>query len=116
MTDISDPIARMKYKNKRKEELEAGNDRAYQELQQAVGGKFEMNTADARRELFVDMLIEWGVITEEQKLDFDIRFHEKIEEALTEFWRQFREQQAASKLHLPNKGMKLVDGQGRPLN
>jgi len=105
----------LEHKKKRCEKLEAGNDRSYKELREAVGGAgFEMNTADARRELFFEKMVEWGVVTEEQMIDFNIAFHEKVEEALTHAWEEFRKVNKP-KLTVAKRSTKLVDGQGRPL-
>ena len=80
-------------KKKQRDELEAGNERSYMELGQDItahGARFGgMDTSDMRRELFYEMLVEWGIVSEEQMLDFDIRFHEKVEEALNAHWSEW---------------------------
>lgn len=97
-------------------ELEAGNQRSYTELLEKTKGRAKMDTSDMRRELFIDHLVEWGVISEEQKLQFDLAFLKKVEEALNDFWAQWRAaQEAPPKLQVVKKQAKLVDGRGRPL-
>lgn len=112
-------MSEIEAKRKKVEELEAGNQRSYTELCQAIGGQVPMDTSDARREIFIQKLVEWGIISEVQYLDFELAFHAKVEEALNGFWAQFREQQAQAQranLHVVQKPTKLVDGNGRPLN
>lgn len=108
MTDIA-------HKQKKSDELEAGNERSYQELREATHGRFSMDTSDLRREMFMAKLVEWGLVTEEQMLDYNIEFHEKVDEALSGAWADFR---AATKpkIALVQKPSKLVDGHGRPLS
>lgn len=118
MNDIQDKTVTAK--RKKSDALEAGNERSYQELQEATGGKFGMDTSDMRRELLIEKLVEWGIITSYELVDFDIEFHLKVEEALNGAWTQYREavkQQAAKpKLVLPpTTPKKLLDVHGRPI-
>lgn len=112
MTDVE-------HKRKQVEKLEAGNERSYAELRQATENRFSMDTSDMRRELLIDSLVEWGIITEEQVLDFDIEFHNKVEVALNDAWSQYREMKAEAerpKIAAVTKPSKLVDQNGRPLS
>lgn len=52
-----------------------------------------LNTIDARINGFIEYLIEIGVVTEEQIVDFDIRQTESIHEKLKEIERQVQNQQ-----------------------
>lgn len=107
MTDIE-------HKRKKVAELEEGNQRAYMELREATNNRFSMDTSDMRRELFIEKLVEWGLVSEEQKLDFDIEFHSQVEEALVGAWQQFRAAQTP-KLQVVKKPSTLLDSKGRPL-
>lgn len=103
------------HKQKRITELAEGNERSYAELIETLAPRpFNMDTSDVRRELFIEFLEKWGVITEEQRLDYEIAFHEKVEEALNGVWEQVR-QQKQPKLSVVKKPSKLLDAQGRPL-
>lgn len=104
----------LEIKTKRKAELEAGNERSYRELLEATRGRIQMDTSDMRRELLLEKLVEWGVVTEEQMLDFDIEFHEKVEQALNDGWAQVRESQKPN-LKVVKKPGKLLGADGRPL-
>lgn len=107
-------MSQIEHKRKKAEELEAGNERSFQELREATHGRFGMDTSDLRREMMLDKLVEWGVVSEEQRLDFDIEFHTKVEEALSTAWTNFRAAQKPN-LSVVKKPSKLVDGKGRPL-
>ena len=101
-------------KRKKVEELEAGNQRAYDELRKATRGQFGMDTSDLRRELLIEMLIEWGILSEEQKLDFDIEFHKQVEKALGDAMTQIK-QQAEPRLIIKQKAPNLLGPDGRRL-
>jgi hypothetical protein len=104
------------YKQKKKDELEAGNLRSYNELRQKLGPRWSgMDTSDLRRELFMEFLVQWGVITAEQMLDYDFAFHKKVEEALDGMWKQVREAEGKSKLTVVKNPVKLLDDKGRPI-
>lgn len=110
----------LNFKKNRLAELSAGNDRSYSELMAATGGAARMDTTSARLELLIETLVAAGVLTEEQVLDFEIKFHEKVEDALNQHWSQVRQMQAearAPKLVVPGGGRKstLTDAHGRPL-
>lgn len=111
MTDLD-------HKRRKSEELESGNQRSYEELQEKVP-RFTMDTSDMRRELFIEHLVTWGIITEEQKLDFDIAFHEKVDKALDgawASWREHQEQKKQPKLQVVKKAApKLLDSRGREI-
>lgn len=84
-------------KQKRATELLEGNERSYRELVSASHGQFKMNASDLRREMFIDHLVEIGVVTDEQRWDFEIKFNENIEENLEKNWASFRESQEKAK-------------------
>jgi len=108
----------IKHKKRLVEDLEAGNQRSYEELCEAAGGQVPIDTSDMRRELFYRFLVDWGIITEDQMLDFELAFHRKVEEALTNYWQQFREHQKKvqrANLTVVKNPTGLVDGNGRPL-
>lgn len=100
---------------KKRAELEAGNNRSYNELRQKLGAGFEMDTGDMRRELFYQYLLDWGIVTREQALEFEIAFHQKIEKALNEYWEEVRKSEGGRALTVVKKPTGLVDGNGRPL-
>lgn len=111
----------MEHKAKKAAELAAGNERSYAELQaetHALGGRYSMDTGDLRRELFIESLVKWGIISEDQKLDYDLEFHAQVETALNEAWEQVREakkQRGQRHLVVAKKPEGLVDQHGRPL-
>lgn len=105
------------HKVNRVAELEAGNQRSYEELRAETGNRFSMDTADLRRELFFKKMIEWGLITREQFLEYEIAFHEEVEEALNGAWERFRESKKKNRLTVvqkPNQQV-LLGTDGRPL-
>lgn len=102
--------------------LEAGNLRSYNELGEAVQANFgrviNMDTGDTRRETLIEHLVLTGVWTEEQRLDFEIDFHSRVEERLDEEWEKVREAIAEAKkpkLQAVKKKNVLLDQHGRPL-
>lgn len=101
-------------KRNRAAELESGNQRSYEELQEVTKKRYSMDTSDMRRELFIECLVKWGVVSEEQKLDFDIAFHERVEEALNGAWAKFREANNP-KLQVVRSDKRLTDKHGRPI-
>jgi len=64
-----------------------------------------MNTVELRLNTFIIHLVEWGIITEDQKLDFEIKFAETIQDQLIAMRKDYDEQAAAAskpKLVIPN--------------
>jgi hypothetical protein len=109
MTDIE-------HMKKKIEELEAGNQRSYEELLKATQGRATIDTSDFRRELLIEKLIEWGIVTEEQRLQFELEFHTKVEEAINNTWAKFREAQGRAKLSVVKKSApKLLGPDGKAL-
>lgn len=107
----------LEFKKKRIIKLGEGNQRSYNELLEASNGMMQMDTSDMRRELMFDFMVEIGLITEDQRYDFEIKFHEKVETALNDAWTQLREgEKAASALSVVKKPKGLVDQYGRPLS
>lgn len=111
MTDIE-------HKRKKARELAEGNLRSYEELRKEVP-QFAMDTSEHRQEMFMAHLMKWGIVTEDQVLDFEIEFHTSVEEALNGQWTAYREaREAAKKPQLAvvkERPKKLTDAQGRPL-
>lgn len=106
----------IEHKRKKVEDLEGGNQRSYTELREATGGRFSMDTSDLRRELLIDHLVEWGIISEDQKLDFEIKFHTEVEQALSGAWQQYRDaRRHQAKLSVVKKPTALLDQNGRPI-
>lgn len=108
-------IVEFEAKQKRVEALENGNQRSYEEIREATHGRFAMDTSDLRRELLIAHLVRWGLITEEQHLDYEIEFHEQVEAALNRAWEQLRENEKKAKLSVVKNPTKLLDKNGRPL-
>lgn len=108
----------LEHKQKKAADMEAGNERSYGEIQEIIP-TFTMDTSDLRRELFIKKMVEWGIVTEEQKLDFEIQFHAEVEEALNGTWEQVRAAQAAkSKKKLTvvkSTAAKLLGPNGQPI-
>lgn len=100
---------------KKRKKLEDGNNRSYNELRQKVGPQFQMDTGDMRRELFYTKLVEWGIVTQEQALEFEITFHEKVEAALNGAWEEVREAERGAALTVVKKPDTLLGPNGRPL-
>ena len=65
---------------------------SFAELQKKVKN-LSMDTTGARIELLIDTLQEIGVLSKEQRLDFEIAFYEKIANSLKEMWTQLQEQE-----------------------
>lgn len=103
------------YLEKRREKLEAGNNRSYNELRQKLGPQFVMDTGDMRRELMFRHLVKWGVISTTQALEFEIAFHERVEASLNEAWEEVRESEKGRNLTVVQKPSKLIGPDGRPL-
>lgn len=108
MTDVE-------HKKNKVAKLEAGNQRSFDELREATGKRFTMDTSDLRRELLIEFLVDWGVITEEQRLDFEITFHEQVEDALNEAWDSWKQSQKP-KISIVKNDSKLLDQHGRPIS
>ena len=114
MTDMLD------HKKKQLQKLVEGNERAYGEMQAATGGRMNIDFDSARREMFMSKLVEWGIVSEEQMVDFDLEFHTQVETAIKKGWEDIREQQRQAtqpKLVVPNqRPVRLVDPKtGKPL-
>src|SRR4051794_36824017 len=109
MTDID-------YKKNLADQMETGNQRSYDELRDKLGTQFDMNTSDTRRETLIETLVNCGIMTEEQYLDFEIAFHTKVETALNNFWAQLRgQEEKPSHLAVVKKPSQLLDATGRPI-
>jgi hypothetical protein len=105
----------LEYMEKKRAELEAGNNRSYNELRQKLGPTFTMDTGDMRRELFMKHLLKWGIITEEQGLEFEIEFHSQVESSLNGYWEELRKQEKGRGLTVVKNPDKLLDQHGRPI-
>lgn len=87
------------------------NQQSYDQLRAELGPQFDMDTGDYRREMFIQYLMEVGVLTEEQVLDFEIKFHEGIWDQLEGFWVKVRETKAARMLVKPKRTLLGPNGQ-----
>lgn len=104
---------------KKHNDLEDENLRSYQELYELT--QIPMNTVDARLQLFIEHLQDWGIIDENQRLDFELAFQLKIKDALDKTWEQVRKVQdydkqtkAAKKLGVnPNPPKIIIPGRGQ---
>jgi hypothetical protein len=96
------------------QEKAEANQKSYDDLRSELGPQFDMDTSDYRREMFIQYLMEIGVITEEQVLDFEIKFHEGIWTQLEGFWLQVREHKAKQKLIKPKHT--LLGPGGQPIS
>ncbi len=108
--------SQIEYLEVRRKKLEDGNNRSYNELRQKLGPQFVMDTGDMRRELFFTFLVKWGVVNQEQALEFEIAFHEKVDASLEEAWAEVRKSDKGRALTVvkePDK--KLLGPDGRPL-
>lgn len=101
-------------KRAKAQKLGEQNQASYDQLRAELQGNFEMDTGDFRRETLTQCLVEWGVITEEQLLDFEIKFHEGVWEQLERFWGQYREAKAKAKLAKPARV--LLGPGGQPIS
>lgn len=111
MTDIE-------AKKSKLEKLTAGNQRSYTEIMEVTGGQLRMDFQSARAEMFIDFLESAGVISEEQRVDFELMFNETVDEALTKAWEQVRQAEKQVKLHVPASARgdaKIVGLDGRPI-
>lgn len=100
---------------KEHKEIEEANAVAYREWLEVTSRPLDADSA--RLNLFIDMLVEWGVVSQTHQLEFEIAFQKQFAESLKSFWKLYREQKAEhekkSKLSLPNKGSKLFGPDGR---
>ena len=100
------------------EKLSAGNQRSYSEIQQATDGMLRMDFQSARSEMFIDFLQECGIISEEQRVDFELRFQNTVEQSLKDAWEKVRQAEKQVKLHVPasaRQGASIVGMDGRPI-
>jgi len=106
-------------KQRKLEDLKGGCERSYSELQGETGGRFTMDSMGAYVSNFIEHLIEWGVITELQKVDMELNFYGKVESTLNDAWEKVRkakeEAKRSPKLTVPSKPTKLVGIDGKPL-
>lgn len=108
--------SQIEYLEARRAKLEKSNNRSYNELRQKIGPEFTMDTGDMRRELFYKFLVKWGVVSEEQALEFEITFHEKVDAALEKQWAEVRKIEKGHALTVvKNPEKKLFGPDGRPL-
>lgn len=105
----------LEYMEKKRADLEASNNRSYNELRQKVGPQFVMDTGDMRRELFYKHLVKWGIISPEQALEFEIAFHERVEASLNDAWTEVRNAEGKQKFTVVKNPDTLLDQHGRPL-
>lgn len=96
------------------QKIAEGNMHSFNELREKVPG-FDMDTSDARRELLIKFLVEWGIITPEQVFEFEVEFHTQVEASLNEMWEQYRRQQGKQKFTVVQNDKKLLGPNGRPL-
>lgn len=94
-------------KKDRARALLEGNERSYRELQQATNGQFRMSASDLRREMFIDYLVDAGILTEHQRWDFEIAFNTEVERSLNEYWEKVRASQKPN-LTVVKKQSKLI--------
>lgn len=113
---MSEKIIDMAAVKKRKAvELSESNERTYRELKEFTGGQFSMNAADLRREMFFDHLVEAGILPEESRWDFEIKFQSSIEDTLKEQFTMAREAKAEvgkKKLAVVKEDKKLIVPRG----
>lgn len=102
MTDIE-------HKRKKAEELEAGNERSFKELNEKIaeygGPPQTMDVSSMRLELLIEAL-KGRPEFEEMILDFEIACHEKIAKALDEHWTQLRD--AIKEFEKKQRGLAVV--------
>ena len=111
------------WKRKKVAELEAGNDRSFDELNAKLAEygapPQTMDVASMRLELLIDVL-KANPDFEEVMLDFEIECHTKISEALDKQWEKLRE--AIKEFEKKQRGLTVVKNpdtllgpDGRPL-
>jgi hypothetical protein len=105
----------IEYLEKKRADLERSNNRSYNELRQKIGPSFEMDSSHMRRELFINCLVKWGIVSKEQALEFEIAFHETVEKSLDQCWAEIRESEKGRALTVVKNPEGLVDKHGRPL-
>jgi hypothetical protein len=93
--------------------LDKENGEVYAELQAGFQG-FTMNTVGARQELLLDYLKE-SIWSEEQSIDFEIKFHERVKEAMKEPLEKLQEARRRQNFTVVKNPTSLVDKNGRPL-
>ncbi len=98
----------------------AENNLLYKQLQDATNGNMPMDTSDARRELFFDKLVEWGIVLPSQRLEYEYEFHLKVAESLDQAWVQVRRVQAQAKaqksgLQAVRRPTTLLGADGAPI-
>lgn len=104
---------------KKHNDLEDENLRSYQELYELT--QIPMNTVDARLQLFIEHMQDWGIIDQDQRLEFEMAFQLKVKDALDKTWEQVRKVQdydkqtkAAKKLGVnPNPPKIIIPGRGQ---
>lgn len=74
-------------------------------LQQGLPPGTALNTMEMRVNTLIIFLVEWGLISEDQKVDFEIKFAENIQDHLIAMKKDYDEQMEAArkpKLVIPN--------------
>lgn len=93
------------------DKLAEENQASYQQLQQQAG--VTMNTESMRLNLFIDFATEIGLLTEEERLNFEILFHERVKESLDGVWEQYRAAAKKQQLATPKKPGLIIPGDFR---
>jgi hypothetical protein len=96
--------------------LDDENGEVYKELQAHIKG-FAMDTTGPRLNLLIAHLMAAGVMSEEQWLDFEIEFHEKVKAAMEKPLSELqtaKRRQGLAVVREPRKSG-LVDRTGKPL-
>lgn len=66
-------------------------------LQQGLPPGTGMNTIEMRLNTLIMKMIEWDIITEDQKIEFEIKFAEQIQDQLIEMKKEYDEQMKQAK-------------------
>lgn len=90
------------------------NTQSWKELHEAIPG-IAMDTSDARLNMFIEFLTESGIMSDEQRLDFEIEFQNHIKQALDNTWEGYRKSKASRNILVPDNRGSLVDLHGNPL-
>lgn len=83
----------------RHDRLAEANEASYKALLAKAPG-LTINTTDARLQCLIDALSK-SLFTEQQRLEFELAFHEKVKESLDKVWADIQRQEKGRRLLKP---------------
>ncbi len=83
------------------------NNLSYMELKQHLPA-LGMNVEQAKISVLIEALVEFGTITRDQAIEYEIKFNDKVKASLEEAWAQYRTAKATPQLVKPVTAKKRI--------